>query len=330
MSRSDASPPIQYYYVNGTYENRTNHDEARRVVELIKDAWRADGISPTIGVVTFNLPQRELIDDLLEKERHVDQDFDARYKYEFDRKDENQDVGFFVKNLENVQGDERDMMIFSTTFGPNPNGAFYRRFGPVGAERGERRLNVAITRAKRRIVVVSSMPIEKISEALSVGATPGTNLRPPCYLQLYLAYARAVSSGDEKEVKRILDRLSYGSVSQESQAGPESFLEEDVLHELEKRKHKVHCQVGESGFRIDLAVLQPDPTRGYLLGIECDGATYHSHRAAHLRDVWRESILRDRSWKLHRIWSTNWWYHRAEELSKLEQALSDARFDGQI
>src|SRR5439155_17161680 len=107
----------------------------------------------------------------------------------------------------------------------------------------------------------------------------------------------------------------------------ESPLEEEVLREINKLGYAVDCQVGESGFRIDLAVWHPDPNQGYLLGIECDGATYHSDRAAHLRDVWRETILCTRGWKLHRIWSTRWWYHRAEEIKKLEDALVAARSD---
>lgn len=325
MSGLGGTPPIQYHHVNGLYHYRTNRAEARKVVELLKETWRAKGKSPTIGVVTFNLPQRELIEDLVEKECQDDEAFAARYQQERDRKDDNQDVGFFVKNLENVQGDERDTMIFSTTFGPNANGAFYRRFGPVGAERGERRLNVAVTRAKHQIIIVGSMPIEQISQALAGAAAPGANLTPRCYLQLYLAYARAVSAGAEEQVKRILDRLSNAGGAVQAQEGPETPLEEEVLHEIQKLGYEVHCQVGESGFRIDLAVRHSDPNQGYLLGIECDGATYHSDRAAHLRDVWRETILRSRGWKLHRVWSTCWWYHRAEEVEKLADAILSAQ-----
>jgi hypothetical protein len=183
---------------------------------------------------------------------------------------------------------------------------------------------VAITRARHQIVVVGSMPIEQISEALGTAAAPGVNLKPRCYLQLYLAYARAVAAGDEDQVKRILDRLSHASAAIQAQGGPESPLEVEVLHEIKRLGYRVDCQVGESGFRIDLAVWHPDPEQGYLLGIECDGATYHSDRAAHLRDVWRETILCSRGWKLHRVWSTRWWYHRAEEIEKLEYALAAA------
>jgi len=322
MNASNAQPPMQYRHVNGVYEDRTNQVEARQVVQILKEAWHLQGKSPTIGVVTFNRPQRDLIEDLLEKECQTDSAFAARYEQELNRKEDNQDVGFFVKNLENVQGDERDTMIFSTTFGPDSHGTFHRRFGPVGAERGERRLNVAVTRAKQQIIVVGSMPIEQISEALLATAAPGMNLKPRCYLQLYLAYARAVSTGDADQVKRILDRLSHARPAVQTRDGPESPLEEEVFEELQKMGLHVECQVGESGFRIDLAVRHRNPSHGYLMGIECDGASYHSDRAAHLRDVWRETILRSRGWKIHRVWSTSWWYRRGEELGKLQEAIN--------
>src|SRR5262249_9481395 len=158
--------------------DRTNRKEAAKVVELLKSSWAAEGPAPTIGVVTFNRPQRELIEDLIEEECQRDEAFAARYEQEKARKDANQDVGFFVKNLENVQGDERDVMIFSTTFGRDSTGRFYRRFGPVGEKGGERRLNVAVTRAKQRVVVVSSMPIHEVSVALSAGSGPGAGITP--------------------------------------------------------------------------------------------------------------------------------------------------------
>src|SRR5262249_17765213 len=156
-----------------------------------------EGNSPTIGVVTFNQPQRELIQDLLDEECTRDSAFATRYREELQHQHSNQDVGFFVKNLENVQGDERDVMIFSTTFGKDTEGRFYRRFGPVGAVGGERRLNVAVTRSKSQIIIVSSMPIGEISTAMGGDARIGGQLTPAGYLQLYLAYAKATSDGDE-------------------------------------------------------------------------------------------------------------------------------------
>jgi primosomal replication protein N'' len=325
MDQSKIKVPIEYREVGGKYENRTNRAEGHEIVELLKEMWLSEGAAPTIGVVTFNRPQSDLISDLLDEQCRKDQAFGARFQQEVARKDQNQDVGFFVKNLENVQGDERDIMIFSTTFGRSNSGAFYRKFGPVGAERGERRLNVAVTRAKKKVVIVGSMPIEEISDAMSLLSTPGSALRPRCYLQLYLAYSKAVSDMNEERVQQILDRLMRRGQSSQPIGGlPDSPFEEEVRQCLLNLGHTVDCQVGESGFKIDLAVRHPDPSRGYVIGIECDGATYHSERSAHLRDVWRETILRRRGWTIHRIWSTNWWYRRNEEVAKLQDVIKSA------
>ncbi len=315
--------PVRYHEVNGVYEKRTNAEEARQVVRLLKEIWNADDQVPTVGVVTFNRPQRDLIEDLINEECLRDASFRVRYEQEVVREEENQDVGFFIKNLENVQGDERDVMVFSTTFGRDTAGRFFRRFGPVGANGGERRLNVAVTRAKQQVVVMGSMPIEEVSTALSANVAPGSLLTPAGYLQLYLAYAKAVSDGDSERIIQNLDRAGRKSVLMAT-GSPESPFEEDVRSVLEKLGFTAHSQVGESGFRIDLGVIAPDPKYGYLLGIECDGATYHSERTARLRDVWRGEILRKRGWRLHRIWSTQWWYHRGEEIEALKVELDKA------
>ncbi len=327
FSRQSDDRPIVYHDVGGLYADRTNRQEADKVVQLLKDFWAREGPAPTIGVVTFNQPQRELIEDLIAEECQRDEAFEPRYAQEKARKEGNQDVGFFVKNLENVQGDERDVMIFSTTFGRDSSGRFFRRFGPVGATGGERRLNVAVTRAKSRVIVVGSMPIDEISDALQVGTFPGTGTTPAGYLQLYLAYAQAVSLGNGERRDQILDLLKRQAAPAQLGGEPESPFEEEVRQSLEKLGYTVHSQVGESGFRIDLAVLHPQPARGYVLGIECDGASYHSGRSARIRDVWREKILRKRGWRIHRVWSTAWWYQRADEVEKLEYAVTEASME---
>jgi very-short-patch-repair endonuclease len=316
--------PILYHNVGGTYVRRTNPKEAERVVELLKSFWLGKGPSPTIGIVTFNQPQQELIQDLIEQECNESSEFATRFEQERQRKDSNQDVGFFVKNLESVQGDERDVMIFSTTFGKDPEGRFYRRFGPVGAAGGERRLNVAITRAKSQIFIVGSMPIDEIGSVLRAEGAVALEFRPVDYLQLYLKYAKAVSDADEDLAKQILARLRRQASPREDDGEVESPLEEEVRAAVEQLGFRVVSQVGDSGFRIDMAVQHPEPNRGYILGIECDGATYHRDRSARARDCWRQHILENRGWTIHRIWSTRWWYHKADEIEKLRRALGKA------
>jgi primosomal replication protein N'' len=316
--------PILYHNVEGTYARRTNRQEAERVLQLLKSFWLGEGRSPTIGVVTFNQPQQDLIQNLIKQECNENPAFATRYEEEQQRQESNQDVGFFVKNLENVQGDERDVMIFSTTFGKDSEGRFYRRFGPVGAVGGERRLNVAVTRAKSQIIIVGSIPIQEIGPALRAEGGIGSQLRPADYLQLYLAYAKAVSDVDEKLACQILSRLRRQASGVQDDGEVESPLEEEVRETVKRLGFQVVSQVGESGFRIDLAVQHPEPNRGYILGIECDGAAYHSDRSARTRDVWRQEILEGRGWTIHRIWSTRWWYHKADETEKLRRILEKA------
>jgi len=277
-------------------------------------------------VVTFNQPQRELIETLIVKECEQDEAFAARYQQELQRRESNQDVGFFVKNLESVQGDERDVMIFSTTFGKNKENRFFRRFGPVGARGGERRLNVAITRAKCQVYIVGSMPLHEISTVLQSSDKIGAQVTPSGYLQLYLAYAKAVSDSNDELAQQLLNRVctqGSGPVRTEGDK-TESPLEEEVRDAVLRFGYQLECQVGDSGFRIDLAVVHPDPLKGYVLGIECDGAAYHSSRSARNRDVWRQAILEDRGWRFYRIWSTLWWSKRAQELERLKRAIEDS------
>lgn len=314
--------PIEYHVVSGRYLERTNRDEGRKVIELLRGFWEQQNSAPTVGVVTFNEQQRDLIENLLEDECQADEQFSARFNDAVARREHNQDVGFFVKNLENVQGDERDVIIFSTTFGRDADGRFHRRFGPLGQVGGERRLNVAVTRAKQKVLIVGSMPIVEVSTALASIGGPGAALTPKCYLQLYLAYAQAISVGNQLLVRQILDRLRQPSDARSPTGDYDSPFEDDVAEAIREMGFQVEPQVGEAGFRIDLAVVHPvDRKLGYVLGVECDGAAYHSDRSALLRDVWREQILKDRGWRLHRIWSTRWWYHRNEEREILRHAI---------
>ena len=320
----DGLGPILYEAVNGVYENRTNMEEARRVVQSLRSIWLEDPHAPTVGVVTFNLEQRDLIEDLIERECARDAAFARKFEEQSQRRDGNLDVGFFVKNLESVQGDERDVIIFSMTFGREPDGQFFRRFGPVGAEGGERRLNVAVTRAKRRVYVLNSMPVNEISQALSAGQALGAGLTPKCYLQLYLAYAEAVSQSDEEAIQRVI-RILARSPAALGNGEPESEFERDVGEEIMRMGFQVHYQVGVSGFRIDIGVRHPEHACGYLLGIECDGAAFHTGWEAHHRDVWRQRVLEQRGWRIHRVWSTRWWRDRDAEREKLMRALDAAR-----
>lgn len=336
-TQTPEAAPIIFQHVDGVYENKSNRTEAKHTVQLIQRIWSNFDTPPTIGVVTFNQKQEELIEEEIANAAAVDHSFRALLERERERKKGQKDVGFFVKNLESVQGDERDLIIFSTTFGPKSPGSehtFSRTFGPLTQSGGERRLNVAVTRARTAVVVVTSMILNRISDIVN-DIEPGQAIKARDYLQAYMKYAQAVSIVDVDGVRRWLNcaaKLSQQQPHNRSDHIPtfDSEFEEDVYERLVAAGWDVDTQVGENGFKIDLAVRHPDPAEGYLLGIECDGATYHSSLSARARDIWREDILNEYGWQIYRIWSTRWWVFPDEvmaELNTLLQRRLDDSFD---
>jgi very-short-patch-repair endonuclease len=276
---------------------------------------------PTTGVVTFNIHQRDAILDALKSEAEKDRVFADVLSREENRKDEEEDIGFFVKNLENVQGDERDVMIFSTTFGKRANGKFARFFGPLSQTGGQRRLNVAVTRARDRIEIFTSIPTDKVSDALTRPLeSVHTGVKPRDVFQLYLAYAEACHAGAHERVEDVLKRaasLSYGgSVGSEGVDDYDSEFEMQVADLLRRNGFKVLTQVNEGEFRIDLAIVHPTENR-YALGIECDGATFHSSWSARSHDIWRQRVLESCGWRIYRVWSTDWWRDTSTQVDAL-------------
>jgi very-short-patch-repair endonuclease len=208
---------------------------------------------------------------------------------------------FFVKNLENVQGDERDVICFSTTFGLDAAGRMTMNFGPLNGEGGHRRLNVAITRAREAVRIFSSLDPAQIDTS-------------------------KVRAAGVRDLKHYLDFAIKGPralLAQSTPTGrePESPFERAVMQALRERGWDVHPQVGCSGYRIDLAVVDPAAPGRYLLGIECDGRTYHSGATARDRDRLRQFVLENLGWKIARVWSTDWWRDPEGEMQKLLASL---------
>ena len=295
--RKPASHGVQAVYLpDGRYEaggSRTNRIEAEKVVELVLKQMRARPATESFGVVALSRAQADLIESLVDEVRLYQPEFDSRFARDRDER-------FFVKNLENVQGDERDHVFLSIGYGPTDSGRVYNRFGPINSEGGERRLNVAVTRARRSMTVVHSLRPEDISSE-----SRGARL-----LRRYLEFARSPDTTIEQDL------------TVNGQAETESPFEEAVLRALVERGHRVDVQVGVAGYRIDLAI-QADDGDGYALGIECDGATYHSAPAARDRDWLRQSILEGLGWKIHRVWSRAWIQNPERELEALEHALKE-------
>ncbi|PCE23198.1 DNA helicase [Paraburkholderia acidicola] len=271
---------------NGQYERggaRTNKPEAKALVADLVGRMKSSGFRDsglTIGVVTFNAEQQSLIEDLLDEERRKDPTIEPYFL-------EAQLEPVFVKNLESVQGDERDVMYFSITYGPGIDGTMPMNFGPMNQQGGERRLNVAITRARQELRVFGSF-------------------RPE---QMDLSRTQALGVRDLKHFLEFADRgaRALGEVVAGSVGDFESPFEKAVAIALTQKGWALHSQVGVSAFRIDLGVVDPDAPGRYLAGVECDGATYHRSATARDRDKLREQVLRGLGWDILRIWSTDWW-----------------------
>lgn len=294
-SVSDADdPPIQFVYLaDGVFEAGVNAVEARRTAELIMDHFRRYP-DRSLGAIAFSVSQQNRILDELDALRRSNPDLESCF-------DEETSERFFVKNLENVQGDERDVIILAVGYGRKPNGTISMNFGPLNKQGGERRLNVAVTRARHAMIVVSSMQSHDIDLSK-------TQTRGPTLLRAFLDYAErgpvALKASVEIEAAEF-----------------DSLFEEQVFAELTSRGLCLHRQIGCSGYRIDLAVVDPNQPGRYLLGIECDGATYHSSATARDRDRLRQAVLEDLGWKICRVWSTDWIRNRDAQVRKVLNAL---------
>ncbi|WP_026476498.1 AAA domain-containing protein [Alkaliphilus transvaalensis] len=314
ISRSNANQlPIERIKVKGTWIDRKNTMEAIKTVELVANILKNRDNNETIGIITFNISQKDLIEDLLERKASLDPAFKVKYAAEIDRKDGNEDLSIFVKNIENVQGDERDIIIFSVGYAPNESGKVSVNFGALSQDGGENRLNVAISRAKQKIYVITSIEPEELR-------VDHTKNRGPKLFKKYLQYVKAVSESRIEEANQILYSLVDSDIKVNKEMDFDSDFEMEVADALTERGYDVHTQVGVSGYKIDLAIYDEASSR-YILGIECDGATYHSSKSARERDIHRQRYLESRGWNIIRIWSRNWWQNPISEIAKIEKKL---------
>ena len=280
---------VRWHPVAGVYDRGrscTNRLEAEALVAHLVACLREPG-ARTYGVVTFSLRQQGLVEDLLDEARAAHPELEAHF---------GGDEPVFVKNLENVQGDERDVILLSVAYGPDRAGRVAMGFGPLSLDGGERRLNVAVTRARERLEVFSSLRESDIDLARTT--RPG-----PRHLKAFLRYAE---HGPEA--------AGIGGPG----ANPHSPFEADVKRALEAAGHKVHEAVGCGDYRVDLAVVDPERPGAYLVGIECDGRSYASAPSARDRDRLRREVLERLGWRLHRIWLSDWRYQREREVERLE------------
>lgn len=283
-------------------KSRANAVEAQAVAAAVIEHARAQLKLPeeerrTLLVATFSMAQMEAIWNRLELLRREHRELEEFFR-------EGTAEPFDVKNLENVQGDERDVIFISVGYGRTEDGRISMNFGPLNREGGERRLNVLITRARRRCEVFTNLTADNID-------LNRTNARGVRALKTFLQYAQR-------------GRMDTAAPSGREADSP---FEEEVRKAIEREGYAVAAQVGSAGFFIDLAVIDPERPGKYLLGIECDGASYHSSRAARDRDRLRQQVLEGLGWRIHRIWSTDWFQHPGRELKRAIEAIERARIE---
>ncbi len=314
--------PLELIQVDGVYHEQSNEDEARQVVDWLAALWTQPADArPSVGVVTFNRKQADLIEDCLEQRAEEDDAFRSSYSQERGRTDGGEDMGVFVKNVENVQGDERDIIVFSSTFGRNRQGSFRRNFGVLGQSGGERRLNVAVTRARRRVVMLTSMPIGEISDMLATRHPPAT---PRDYLQAYMAYARALSVGEFATAKALLDRLvTDRQAERRSAALAADGFSTAVADFIQAQGWPLVPADDGDAFGLDFAI--EDASTGlYAIGIECDAPRHRLLSTARAREIWRPSVLRRAVPRVHRVSSQAWYHDGDRERERLQTAIESA------
>ncbi len=287
------------YVADGVYDRsgrRDNQREAAKVARLALEQFEKNS-KQSLGIIAFSEAQRNAIQEQLELLGREHSDFDIFCN--------DNSTQFFLKALENVQGDERDVILLSVGYARDSQGKLSLNFGPINKQGGERRLNVAITRAKSKIIVVSSIKAGDID--ITNSKSKGLKI-----LRDYLEYAE--SAGERLEGNSYSNELKF-----------DSPFEEDVYHALKDRGCTLRTQVGCSGYRIDLAVVDKNHSGQFLLGIECDGASYHSSPTARDRDRLRQQVLERLGWKIYRIWSTDWFRNKPHQVELVVKKIEELK-----
>lgn len=301
--KGDRETGISFIYLqDGFYDrggSRINNTEAQKTAEMVLEHFRTNP-EKSLGVIAMSLEQRDVIEEALNRllERNPEVSIP-----------ENSKEPFFIKNLETVQGDERDVIILSVGYGPKePGGRPIIHFGPINRDGGERRLNVAITRARFKMIVITSIDPEQFSEIKS-------KWEGPKLLMDFLKYS--------KQVNYLLeDRLSPQS---EGASENLSDFEKTVKEVLTRNGYKVDSKVGISNYKIDLAVIDPEDPQRYLIGIECDGPSYSKAHTVRDRERIRQEVLQNLGWNLVRIWSTDWIKNPKESAERLIETIENYR-----
>ncbi|MBN2222352.1 MAG: DUF559 domain-containing protein, partial [Vallitaleaceae bacterium] len=309
----DKTTPIERIKISGKWVNRKNNEEANRVVELVDHLLRNRSESETIGIITFNINQKDLIEDLLDARCQIDSVFRKLYEEELVRKKKDEDISIFVKNIENVQGDERDIIIFSVGYAPNEEGKISVNFGSLSQDGGENRLNVAISRAKKKCYVITSIEPEE----LIVAKTKNNGAR---LFKQYLQYAKEVSNSDAQRKNFVLNQLNTQNAQVLEKENDEFAME--IGNRLKKAGYQVEMNIGSGSYRLDLAIWD-EKKNAYVLGIECDTSLYTNGQSTKERDIYRQQFYEARGWTVMRVWSYDWWKNPDRIIEKIIHRLEE-------
>lgn len=314
LAQKSSEKPIERIKVeNGIWIDKKNEQEAKEVVRLVKEILNTRKNNETLGVITFNSSQMNLIEDLIEKEKMMDSDFAAKMLTEEKRFSNGENISFFVKNIETVQGDERDIIIFCIGYAKNEKGKVAINFGWLNQDGGENRLNVAISRAKKKIYVITSIEPEEL-------VVDYTKNDGPKLFKQYLEYVRSLSNGENDLVKTQLLSLLGGNEIVSQELAYNSTFENELCEKLIEKGYNIEKQYGVGGYKIDLVVKSNDGKTN-LLGIEYDERLYQNSKHARERDYHREKYLESRGWKIYRLWSSNWWKNPDQEINKIVKCI---------
>ena len=301
------SRPVSFHSLPGVYDKRRNRAEADYIAGLVAGLLKGRQ-QLSIGVIAFSEAQQDEIELALNRLAGEDEEFRRLLDEEWQREVDGQFVGLLVKNLENIQGDERDVIILSICYGRGPNGKMLMNFGPINKSGGEKRLNVAFSRAKQHMAVVSTIRFSEITNEYNEGAN--------C-LRNYLRYAEAMSAGDAAAAQRVLAGVTrWKEQLAHLHEDSDDAVVEQLAAAVQEEGYIVDLGVGQSHFRVDLAVRRPEDG-GYRLGILVDTALQYEHAEPLERDVMRPRLLRDFSWHVESVLAKDWYENGEQELARL-------------
>jgi hypothetical protein len=306
--------PIEFFEVNGTFHEHINEEEAAKILEILEQIQpNAAGSYPSIGIATFNITQRNYIKRQIAYKQSLEENSDFRIKMTH-----LEAAGLFIKNLENIQGDERDIIIISTTYGRKKDGKFIQSFGPINHSKGYKLLNVIVTRAKEKIYICNSIPAEMYTNYKEVLKQEGSNNRRAVFYA-YLAYCKAVSDENESKRKEILNDLDQFSNRQASSENDlKNKFKEEVFKQLKSSMPETEILVNHpfGGYNLDMLI---KTNRGKNIAIECLSKEEYRGELAYLEDIHKEKILKKAGFEYERIWSQHWWQNSERETLKWKE-----------